>query len=327
MRSKRNISGINLSIPFLILGILCLAFTFYIGYRNSIADRKLLSVSLFALFLGVLIESFRISKNWKYVLYKFIGSYAFSLLAFLPGKKERIYNFENHIEFWPYFFLFFYLLISAMAYKEKVTAKLTEGITLLLTISFIYWLIDLNLLNFGKWYNILIVVITFIFSLNSIANAILNIKLTKTNRLWLSIWSTIIVFIIGIDNVIGVYNNGDIDANNFLSDNLFIGLQYFLLGISSVYIMQNFVLLSGFLPSKNGNYKRDLSENIEDHINRYSDNQVNTLSSIFCIIFTTSIFYANSKMEILPRNTMIWLVIILFPIVLNLTSLLQKNYR
>ncbi len=214
-----------------------------------------------------------------------------------------------------------------MAYKEKVTAKLTEGITLLLTISFIYWLIDLNLLNFGKWYNILIVVITFIFSLNSIANAILNIKLTKTNRLWLSIWSTIIVFIIGIDNVIGVYNNGDIDANNFLSDNLFIGLQYFLLGISSVYIMQNFVLLSGFLPSKNGNYKRDLSENIEDHINRYSDNQVNTLSSIFCIIFTTSIFYANSKMEILPRNTMIWLVIILFPIVLNLTSLLQKNYR
>lgn len=62
------------------------------------------------------------------------------------------------------------------------------------------------------------------------------------------------------DNIIRVSSNPDIESS-YLSDGLYISLQYFLLGVSVLYIMQNYMLLAAFLPSKNGNYKRDLKEN------------------------------------------------------------------
>ena len=100
---KRKSAGINLIIWIYILGILGLFFTIYIGYRASIADRKLFSVSMLALFAGLLFESFRISTSWKNVVFTFLGSYFFSLAAFLPG-KEAIYSFENHIEWDSFMF-------------------------------------------------------------------------------------------------------------------------------------------------------------------------------------------------------------------------------
>src|SRR5690606_12035395 len=129
-------------------------------------------------------------------------------------------------------------------------------------------------------------------------------------------------------NIIRVFSNPGIESSYF-SDGLFIGLQYFLLGVSAVYIMQNYMLLAAFLPSKNGNYRNDLKENKKDHIDRYSDEQVNIRQSLFCIIFTGTVYWLNHKYQVLPRHTMIWLVLLTFPFILYLTTLLngQKNYR
>ena len=51
-----------------IIGALGIALTIYIGYRASLSDRKLFSISLLALFGGLLFESFRLSRNWKTVI-------------------------------------------------------------------------------------------------------------------------------------------------------------------------------------------------------------------------------------------------------------------
>ncbi len=309
----------------IILCIVGLALTIYIGYRTSISDRKLFSVSLLALFGGLLFESFRISDSWKTVVYIFIGSYLFSLLNFLPGKKERNYNFENHIESWPYMFIFFFALAFAIFNKHKVTARLTEGITLLLSISLIYWAIDYRFTSNHNWFSISLLTIAFLLSAFSILNALTYLQLTKTARLILSIWSSVIMFAFAIDNIIRVFSNQQIESTKYLSQGIYIGLQYFLLGVSAVYIMQNFILLTEFLPSKNGNYKNDLKENIKTHIDRFSDKQVFTGLSFFCILYALTIYGLNYYYRVLPRHTVIWLVIFSFPLIFQIANLVNRQ--
>jgi hypothetical protein len=325
--AKRKSAGLDLTPVVAIIGVIGLALTIYITYRTSLSDRKLFSISLLALFGGLLFESFRVSDNRKSVIAIFVGSYFFSLISFLPGKREQHYNFENHIQNWPYFLLFFFALAFAVFHKDRVTAKLTEGITLLLSLSFIYWTIDYGFTNYQNWFAISLLSITFLFSVFSILNALTNLHLSKGVRLTLSIWSTIILFAFAIDNIIRVFSNPDIEST-YLSDGLYIGLQYFLLGVSAVYIMQNCILLSAFLPSKNGNYRNDLRENTKDHIDRYSDQQVSIGHSLFCILYAVTIYWVNYTYQILPRHTMIWLVIVTFPLILFLSNMIsgRKNY-
>jgi hypothetical protein len=326
-KTKRKSAGFNLTPIVAIIGALGSALTIYIGYRASLSDRKLFSISLLALFGGLLFESFRVSDSWKTVITIFIGSYFFSLLSFLPGKREQHYNFENHIQNWPYVLLFFFALAFAIFHKDRVITKLTEGITLLLSLSFIYWTIDYGFTNYNNWFAVSVLSVGFLFTTFSILNALTNMHLSKGVRLTLSIWSTIILFAFAIDNIIRVFGNPDIE-NSYLSDGLYIGLQYFFLGVSSVYIMQNYMLLAAFLPSKNGNYKNDLRENKKDHIDRFSDQQVSVRHSLFCILYAGTIYWLNYTYQILPRHTMIWLVITTFPLILFVSTIVngRKSY-
>lgn len=327
-KPKKKSAGFDLKPIAIILGILGLALTIYIAYRTSISERKLFSISILALFAGLLFESFRVSDSWKNVIYIFVGVYFFSLLNFFPGKNEKIYDFENHIESWPYIFIIFFALAFAIINKDKVTAKLSEGITLLLSLSLIYWTVDYGFTNYHNWFAIILLAIVLTLSAFSILNALTNIQLSKTSRLALSVWSTIIMFAFAIDNIISVFGNQDIESSKYLSEALYIGLQYFFLGISAVYIIQNYMLLVAFLPSKNGNYKSDLKENIKDHIERYSDKQVFIGYSLFCIIYAGFLYWLNYKYQVLPRNTMIWFVFLTFPIILQLIEFIngRKNY-
>lgn len=214
---------------------------------------------MIAMLAGLIFESIRVSRSWTTVLGIFTISYLFSLLGFLPGKRERVYNFDNHIDMWPYLFIFIFALFFGIGYKDKITAKLTEGITLLLSLSFIYWAIDYGYVNYHNWLTIALLTIGLLFSLFSIYNALTHAQLTKTSRLVLSFWSTIILFVFSIDSIIRVFSNPAIESS-YLFDGLYIGIQYFLLGVSAVYIIQNFMLLTDFFPSRNGDYKKDLKK-------------------------------------------------------------------
>lgn len=328
-KPKRKSAGFDLKPLAIIFGILGLILTIYIAYRTSISHRNLFSISILALFAGLLFESFRVSKSWKTVLYIFIGAYFFSLSTFLPGKNEPIYDFENHIEKWPYFFILFFAVVFAIFNKEKVTAKLSEGITLLLSLSLVYWIVDYGFTNYHNWFVITIIAFVLFLSAFSILNALTNIHLSKTSRLTLSVWSTIIMFAFAIDNIISVFSNQNIESSKYLSEALYIGLQYFFLGISSIYIIRNYMLLVAFFPNKNGNYKNDLKENIKVHVDRYSDNQVFIGYSMFCIFYAGFLFYFNFIYQVLPRNTMIWFVFLTFPLILQFIEFIngRSNYK
>lgn len=327
IKSKRKSAGFDLTPIVILLSIFGLALTIYVAYRTSLSNRKLFSVSLLALFAGLLYESFRVSDKWKTVVAIFIGAYFFSLFNFLPGKREVHYNFENHIESWPYYFIFLFTMIFAAVNKDKVTIKLTEGITLLLSLSFIYWTVDYGFTNYHNWFAITLLTIAFIFTAFSILNALTDIQLTKSIRLTLSIWSTVIMFAFALDNIIRVFSNQDIESSPYLSQALYIALQYFLLGVSAVFIMQNFILLTEFLPGKDGNYKADLKENIKTHIDRFSDKQVSIRLSLFCILYAVTIYGLNYEYHVLPRHTTIWLVFLTFPLILQVHNLVNRQNK
>jgi hypothetical protein len=130
------------------------------------------------------------------------------------------------------------------------------------------------------------------------------------------------MFVFAIDNTIRVFSN-EVESSKYLSQELYIGLQYFMLGVSAVYMVQNYILLTGFLPSRNGNYKRDLQENIQTHIERYSDKQVFIGDSLFCIFYSTTIYSLNYEYHVLPRNTTIWLVFFTFSLIIYLAELIN----
>ena len=131
------------------------------------------------------------------------------------------------------------------------------------------------------------------------------------------------MFAFAIDNIIAVFSNQDIESSIYLSQGIYIGIQFFFLGISAVYIMQNYILLATFLPDKSGNYKNDLKENVKDHIARYSDKQVPIGNSMFCIFYAGLLFGLNYKYQVLPRNTMVWIVLVTFPLIIQLIALIK----
>ena len=311
------------------IGIVLLLLTIYVGSHFHASGRRLIPISVLALIAGVVFESKRLADKWQPVLLTALGSFIFSFSAFLPGKSERAYILENHIEIWPYAFIFFYIIFSITFNKDKIIPKLTEGTTLLLSIAAIYWVIDYGFVDFNNVGIQIVMLVGLAFSLFTIFHAFTNTVLSKTNRLALSIWSSVIMMLFAVDSIYRVYQNEQIENTPDLTSGLYVGLQFFLLGVSSLYIAQNFLMVFSFLPGKgtffNDQYFKDLKQLKEDHINRYSDKQVSILHSIFCVLFSATIFALNHYFQILPRHLAIWAVFVIFPFFVMLYEYLFKE--
>lgn len=278
---------------------------------------EIIPTYLAIIFCGILFESFRISNKSKSIFYVLLCAYFISLIVFFPDQGNDAYHFEERIKRLPYVLCFFYLVILVTSHKKIIIPKLTEGVTLLLSVSFIYWLSYKQLLNFETWYSSIITTVTLLFSLIPVINGLFSMKLSKLNRLILSVWSTLTVFVIGVDNFIDLMRYDSFNEYIGFSDTFKIAIQYFLFGMGSIYLVQNFLLLILLIPSKEDKDNARFDENIRDHYGRYSESQVKRVYSIFCILYCFAFFYLNDKLKILPVNTIIWMVTISFPIVLN----------
>lgn len=306
-----------------LLGFFLIIFLIYILFRISISDRKLLSLSFIPLFLGLIYENKRLSTDWKVIALKAIGALILSFFAFLPGKKERNYDFENHIEIWPFTFLAIFVFISVIIHDKKVIPKLTEGVTLIQSISILYWMYDLKIFAFENVFLIIFLTIPIVISIYSLLHAFTYIPLNRNTRLYLSIWSSIIMIIFATEHIFRVFNSPEIEETTIMNG-LLITIQYFILGVSSMYILQNFFMLAEYLPSKNRLYGKEHMKDIrtmnKTHIERYSDKQVMILDSIFCFIFCLTIYFINYKYQFVPRHTAIWIVFLTFPVILNIKN-------
>lgn len=301
---------------FYLFGFFLLLFLIYIIYRVQISERKLFTLSFIPLLLGIIYENKRLSTDWKIIALKILGSLILSFFAFLPGKHERNYIFENHIEAWPFTFLAFFILISVIFHDKKVVPKLTEGITLIQSISIIYWIFDFNLFDNLNVFSLSLISISFLISFYSLVHAFTYIPLSRNHRLYLSIWSSIIMIIFATEHILSVFNNQNIEDKDTLNGSI-LTLEYFILGISSMYILQNFFMLAEYLPSRNRFYDKTHMTSIKamskTHIERYSEKQVLKFDSFLCLLYCSTFYLINYKYQIMHRQTAIWIVILTLP--------------
>jgi len=319
---NKNVGGNPLSRGAVILGVLGIGLTIYLGYLVSKSTHSIFSMSMLAIFAGLLFESFRIYDKWKHVVYTFIGAFLLSILISVP--KNGRYD-EDTMTIWPYIFIFCFSIITAIVNQEKVTAKLTEGITLVQSISMIYWILDYGLFRTDHWIFILILIFVIVFSAFSIFHAFTLFELSKSARLTLSIWSAIIMVVFAVDNILMVYQNGDIESSENFALGFLSGVEYFLLGVSSIYLTQDIILIMGFIPGKNGNYRQDLADLKKNHITRYSKYQFDIGQSLICLTYAIALYGLNYKFGFLPRYTMIWVVFLLFPLVLKMMQISSRE--
>lgn len=330
MTTKKRTKYNKITIILIIIGIFIMTFFGYVIFRTYQSQNSLLSIMTIPLILGIIFENRRLSSDWKDILLKISVSFALSIFAFLPGKREKDYSFEHHIEMWPYFFIAFFVIGSVIHHEKRIITKLTEGITLLQSISIIYWIVDIGFLNFKNVFAYALIAIGLVFCIISFIHAFSYIQLTRNARLFLSIWSSIIMIIFAADHIYRVFNFNYFIDYKIINDSLNV-LQYFLLGVSLIYIFQNAIMLLEYLPSKSRAYNKehlnDIKKMNKTHVDRYSSNQIRIFDSLLALLFITGIYYWNYKYQIMPRHTLIWLIFWIFPFIVWLKDLLNEKIK
>lgn len=270
------------------------------------------------LVLGLVVQGKRLYSTWRPLIENFVIALGGGFLVFILINKAS--NNETKILFITYAFLICFILAFLAKFKKSrklIIPQLTEGVTLLHSIAFIYWVMDFSRdYIYAKIFYIFFGM-AFVVSLFSIVNAFTKISLSKINRFLLSIWSSVVMIIFAIDYIISVFNNGDISDAVSFQQGFLVFVQYFLLGISAIYIAQNSSMILGFLPGKNErpklySYRRKVL--IKDHVERYSEKQVSIWYSFFCVVFSTILFWLNYKYQFMSKQFVIWLVFVSFPI-------------
>ncbi|MBP9198301.1 MAG: hypothetical protein KBF35_11580 [Saprospiraceae bacterium] len=299
----------------------------YIGYNSDFHQSSSFSVSMAMLFAGMIVESLRLSDSWKSISLIFVGAYLFSLFTFLTIQNKSTYNIDILVDALPFMFIFYFTIIFAFIFRDKVTAKLSEGVTLLQTLAIVYWILDAELLTYKSWWTYALLAVVCIFSLFASINAFTNLHLSENIRIMLSMWSSIIMMIFAVDNIIDVFNQPDLNATLNNTQMIDIGVRYFLLGVSSLYMMQNYLLLISFIPGKKDKYStdserisaaaRELEQSRQEHLSRYSDNQVIVSHAVLCILYASSIFGINYFYNVVSKQSAIWLVFFSFPLIIS----------
>lgn len=287
-----------------------------IWMRASESHRVLLPVGLAAFVAGALIEHRRIAQRWSTVLWTALGAYIISFVVFLPGKHERAYDVEAHIALWPWAFCGFFALFAAAYHWKQVTLQLDEGLGLLQGLAFAYWTLEVGRLTGPGPLRMVLFGVVGAFTLYVVLNAFLPLRLSRTNRLWLSLWSSFILLALALDNVLRVMWMGSVEEQLGPEQVGLVLVNYFLLGFSSIYMVQNALMLFQFLPERGegwSNYRRRTQEAKDEHVERYAEVQLPPMAALLCMGFTVLFLGPNYVYGWVHRSFAIWSLFVVFP--------------
>ncbi len=285
--------------------------SFFLFYRIYAVDRKIFHLGFIPLLLGLIYELRRVTQKWSTVFISTLIAFLLSFFAFSHEKNEKQYVFDDHLQTWPYFFLGCFVLVSLVVYliSENVN-QITEGVTLLFTISINYWILANGYWNDGNVIIKALVVLNWIASLFTLYHSLSYHPLGKVNRVLLSLWYAFTGIILAADNCYKLYQQRNTDLVTSSAESWLLFCQYFLLGVSSIYIVQNLLLAGAyFIPSKN--YGELIREAHDAHLKRFSKEQVYIIDAVIIILISVTLFTLNYFYEFVPINFMIWATIAL----------------
>lgn len=299
----------------IITGITAFFIVIVLLYKNPI--HPLLIFIVPATITGLVIENRRLSTPWRLLLRKFSIALLLSIILFVvnPGIIPTTYQY-----LWPLIFSILFSLFSIQHHKEKVIPKIDEGITLIQSLSIMYWIFDIHIPESYSPVAWVGIILSSLFILLSLIHALSNIQLTRFARLWLSIWSSIIMLVFALGYIHSVYLN-TIHVSPDEIGSFVLVVQYFLLGISCMYIIKNIQMLIVYLPRKDDAYDSiqmiDIKKTNQYHTARYSSKQLSIPIAAGIIIILSLTYYLNHHYNFLPRNTLIWCMFWLSPFTLK----------
>lgn len=165
-------------------------------------DKSITNFYFLPLLLGLVFELKRITKKWSVVGITTIISFYLSFFAFAHSKTESKYEYDSHLQMWPFFFLLFFVVIALIFYLVSENVKqVTEGIALLFTIAFNYWIFANGYWHKGNLLIKTLIILNAVPSLFTVFNSLSYYPLGKTNRVLLSLWYAIVGLVLASDNV------------------------------------------------------------------------------------------------------------------------------
>jgi hypothetical protein len=283
-----------------------------------------LSLGMMPLICGLAYEFKQLSQSWTKTFNALAWAQLGSLLCFLPGRSEHDYILGMHISSWPFAFCIFYIIMGIVMYNKQLVYKLGEGITMLQSLSFIYWMLDLKIFTNSNYFLITLGSLGLIASSFSLFHSYTYTILNKNNRLLLSLWSSVIMIIFAVDNIYHVYKYSQINLSDDTNIILMNMAQYFLLGVSAIHIVRNIFMITDFIPGRDTFFNKQYFEEVRElkklHISRYSASQINIRQSIIISAFTIIFFGLNFYYHFVPRNFLIWSLFFLLPFALILLN-------
>lgn len=298
--------------------LIVIIFYFYLFYIAFESEQSLVPLTMIALVLGLIYQSFKITKSTKRIIIYLVISAFFSLFAFFPNENETTYIFTDHLASWVYCFLIGFLLIMSVEHEKQITMPFGEGLSLLFCLAFSYWLFEKYLLNFEFILTQVLSVIVLLVTAFSILHALFKIKHNQFSRFILSISTCVAIVVLSLDNLFQLMHQGDLSLNKTWTANFILLIQYFLLGISALFLFQNMMLLLQYLPNKyTHSYFSDIKENTQTHIKRFSEDQISWIEGVLCLGISVFVYTLNYYLRIIPPNMCIWLVIFLCPLLIQ----------
>jgi hypothetical protein len=287
---------------------------------------KTLNLAYAAFLLGTVFEFRRVVGNWRDVALVLAVSYGGSLLNFLPYKKERTYDLQDHIDHWPIAFAAFFTFCVTVGYSKKLTVRLGEGVTMLHTLTLLYFCAELSRTapSTVQW---ILAGALALPSLFSLFHALTYAEITQKDRLYLSLWNSFVMAVFAVLYVVKVLQMAGVEellSENQLLAAIEVFVEHFLLGASGAYILQNLVMLGAYLPDKNRMFNKayfaDVREINQSHIERYSADQIDKREALFVLGLAGALFVGNYHFQIAPRGLVVWFSLTVIPLLVGLLS-------
>jgi hypothetical protein len=283
---------------------------------------RTLTIAYVAFLIGTIMELLRVTKDPKQTAWLFFCALAVSVFNFLPYKREQGYSFQSHLDNWPIVFVLFLLLAMIALYGKRLTARIGEGATMLLSIAFFYWMLDRFYSESGPLWAVILAAVPVLYC---VIHALTDIELSPRVRLGLSLWSAMVMAAFAVRYVMALLQMGSIENRLMESDfeqATRLLAEYVLLGAAGAYILQNVNMLLGYVPGRdtffNQRYFREARELTAAHIARYSPQQVPLAEALVVLALVLLLLVLHWLFRPVSTGFVLWLILAGVPWVMDI---------
>jgi len=258
--------------------------------------------------MGLVFEMLWLTGSTSHVAKMSLGALALSLYVFFPFKHEPYYSYQAHLDAWPLYFTGSLLLVMVVLHRKQLIARIGEGSTLLHSIVFFYWMLDVSTEYPGA--SLALVILAAVPLLFSLFHAWSPLPPSSRARLGLSLWSAAVMLALAIRAVVhavGLAQGAGAEAF----------LECFLLGTAAGYMTANATMLLGYLPGRGTFFNRVYFQNVQalnqEHLARFSAQQT-TRAQAAVVTFAVGAFLAiHWFLRPFPTTVAVWSIVTLVP--------------